>query len=459
MTLRTRVLAGLGFAFALIIGTSVVVAVSQRSQLIGRVDQQLQAVVQRPPGPGPRAQESPPELDPDEERPVSDIYLAELSASGDLSVLSQGSLLDDEAPDLTTLQKSPPTDSQFQTVASTDGSTGFRVLAEPTEDSTTMFVALPTTDVDATMRQLVLTLGGTGVLIAATLSAVGWWVLRLGVRPITDMTETAQAIAGGRRDRRAPELSDSTEAGQLAAALNSMLDQRDQADDVLRRFVSDASHELRTPLTSIRGYLDVYAQGGFRKPGQLDDAVRRMQGESERMTNLIEDLLQLARSDEGQPLSIEPVDLGAMVADLATDFSSARGIDRLSTTTPEPGEVIARVDRHKIQQLIVGLLDNAVTHAPGAAIRLDVAEDGPNAVVTVADDGPGMTEAEAATAFDRFSRGDPARARATGGSGLGLAIARSLVEAHGGTLELRTSPGAGATFTATIPLNALPGAL
>ncbi|MCB1029417.1 MAG: sensor histidine kinase, partial [Microthrixaceae bacterium] len=95
---------------------------------------------------------------------------------------------------------------------------------------------------------------------------------------------------------------------------------------------------------------------------------------------------------------------------------------------------------------------------PGAAIRLDVAGDGPNAVITVTDDGPGMTEAEAATAFDRFSRGDPARARATGGSGLGLAIARSLVEAHGGTLELRTSPGAGATFVATIPLGDEPAA-
>lgn len=455
MTLRSRVLAGLTFAFALIVVASAIVAISQRSELIGQLDKQLQAVVplQRPPGGNPRPQGPPPEPGQDSERPVSNIFLAEVAEGGAVTVLSQGQLLDDESPDLTAVVGPPVTSPQFLTVDSTDGTTKFRVLTASMPDSATMIVAIPTTDVDDTMRRLAIALGGADLLIAATLSAVGWWVLRLGVRPITEMTTTARAIASGQRDQRAPELDGSTEAGQLAIALNSMLDQRDQADDVLRQFVSDASHELRTPLTSIRGYLDIYSQGGFRKPGQLDDAVRRMLDESERMTDLIENLLQLARSDEGQPLTIEPVDLGSMLTDLATDFASARGIDNLYVSTPEAGELIARVDRRKMQQVVVGLIDNAVTHAPGAVIRLSASQTDTTAVVTVADDGPGMSEAEASSAFDRFTRGDPARTRSTGGFGLGLAIAKSLVEAHGGTLELRTAPAEGTTFTVTVPLD------
>ncbi len=216
------------------------------------------------------------------------------------------------------------TRSEFMDVDSVDGSTEFRVLVEPLgADGGAVAIALPLTDVDDSIRQLIVTLALLAIFVAAVLALLAWWIARLGLRPISNMTSAATAIAAGDREHRVPNLDERTEAGQLAAAFNQMLDQRDGAEDRLRRFVSDASHELRTPLTSISGYLDLYTQGGFREDGQLDDVIRRMRSEADRMTGLVESLLQLARMDEGQPLERSPVDVAALVTDVVTDGRAA----------------------------------------------------------------------------------------------------------------------------------------
>ena len=319
------------------------------------------------------------------------------------------------------------------------------------DGAVTTVIAVPTTDVDETVQRLAATFAVVALLVGAILGIVAWWIMRLGLRPISAMTETARAISAGDRDRRAPEIDERTEAGELAGAFNLMLDQRDEAEDRLRRFASDASHELRTPLTSIRGYLDLYAQGGFREPGQIDDVVRRMQAEAGRMGILVEELLQLARFDEGQPLVVAPADIGVLVRDVVADALAGDPDRSIVADAPVDGEAVAEIDRDRIKQLIAALVDNALTHAPDADIEVRAATTADELVIIVADDGPGLTDEHASQIFTRFYRGDSSRARTTGGSGLGLAIAESIADVHGGTIDLRTAPGEGCEFTVRIP--------
>lgn len=450
MTLRTRVLTALTFVFVVVAAVSTFVVVVQRDQLSDQLDERLISIVPLArPGPANPTSEAPPTQRPDS--PVSEFYVARINPDGTVTDAVRGQLLT-SAPDLSSIDPGTIPDRAFVTLMSADQSVSFRVLldAGPSNDSVMVF-AVPTTDADETIRQLTLTFIGATLLIALALGLTAWWVVRLGITPIVDMTTTAQAIAAGERDQRAPQLQASTEAGQLADALNEMLDQRDAADDRLRQFVSDASHELRTPLTSIRGYLEIYAGGGFRKPGEIDDIVRRMQDESSRMSSLVENLLVLARHDEGQPLTLQSVDIAELVAAVAGDFRATRSNAELSVVLPKDQALIANVDRERMLQLVVGLVDNAFTHAPAAAVTISASLEADTLEIEVADDGPGMSADVANRVFDRFSRGDGARTRSTGGSGLGLAIAKGIAEAHGGTLTLKTSPGAGCAFTVRVP--------
>ncbi len=446
MTLRSRVLIGLSLVLLVTIVAAAVVIESQRSRLYDRLDAELEGVISVLPPPRPFQPEPGSSLD----ETVSDIYIADVGPSGELTVLVDGVLLTD-TPDLTTVDTSAE-GPVSTTVDGVDGNTTFRVFSYPRPGiDATALIATPTTDVDQTVRQLTLTFAAIIGIVAAIVALVGWWVIHLGIRPLAQMTATAEAIAGGDRSQRAPERGDNTETAHLASAFNVMLDQRDQAEDHLRQFVSDASHELRTPLTSIRGYLDLYASGGFRGPGELDDAIRRMQQESTRMASLVEHLLQLARLDAGQPLTLTEVDIRGLIDDAAGD-GRARHPDRsVEVIGPDAGAAAVRADRVRLHQLLTGLVDNALVHAPDARVRIDATCHPDETVIAVSDDGPGLDSTEAAHVFDRFYRGDPSRARASGGSGLGLAIARSLAEAHGGTLTLDTAPGEGCTFSVRLP--------
>ncbi len=455
MTLRSRVLIGLSLVLLVTIASAVVVIQSQRSQLYDQLDAELEGVISvLPPHRSiqPDAGDSREPIAPD--LPIADFYVADMLRSGELMVLVDGMLLTD-TPDLTQIDTSTGA-SVSATVDGVEGNTTFRVLSyqRPVSDVTAL-IATPTTDVDQTIRQLTLTFAAIIAIVGSIVALVGWWVIRLGIRPLSQMTATADAIAGGDRSQRAPERGDNTETAQLAAAFNVMLDQRDQAEDRLRHFVSDASHELRTPLTSIRGYLDLYAGGGFRGPGELDDAVRRMQEESTRMASLVEHLLQLARLDEGEPLDLTEVDIRRLIEDAASDGHARHPDRRVEVIGPDIGTTMVRADPVRLHQLLTGLVDNALVHAPDARVRIEASCHPNESVISVSDNGPGLESSDADQVFDRFYRGDRSRSRASGGSGLGLAIARSLAEAHGGALTLDTAPGEGCTFTVRLP--ACPG--
>jgi two-component system OmpR family sensor kinase len=316
--------------------------------------------------------------------------------------------------------------------------------------------------VQATLHRLVVTemfvVGG--VLLAIGL--LSWWLVRLGLRPLDRMAETAGAIAGGDLSKRVEPADDRTEVGQLGTALNTMLgrietsfEEQRASEARLRRFVADASHELRTPLTSIRGYAELFRRGAADRPEDLERAMRRIEDEGARMGLIVDDLLLLARLDQGRPLERRPVDLTALAGDAADDLRAADP-DR-EVTLDAQRDVAVEGDEPRLRQVVANLLDNARTHTPaGTPVTIRLAVEGQDAVLDVADRGPGMSDDEAARVFERFYRGDPSRSRESGGTGLGLSIAAAIVRAHGGTIGVSAAPGEGTTFRIRLPLQPAP---
>jgi two-component system OmpR family sensor kinase len=261
-----------------------------------------------------------------------------------------------------------------------------------------------------------------------------------------------------------PEADPRTEAGELGAALNRMLAriegafaERTASEERLRRFVADASHELRTPITTIRGYAELHRQGGLEDPEARWAAMERTEQEALRMGALVDDLLLLARLDQGRPLDRAPVDLGAVAADTVADTTVAHP-GHVVVLDRAPGPLVVAGDDHRLRQVVANLVGNATDHTPdGTTVTVRLAAepgppDAPGAVrLEVADDGPGMAPEVAARAFERFARGDASRSRRSGGSGLGLSIVAAIVEAHGGTVALRSHPGHGTTVAVRLP--------
>ncbi|MGH1488717.1 MAG: sensor histidine kinase [Acidimicrobiales bacterium] len=466
MSLRTRLLLGLSGAFLVFVVAAVVAVGAQRNELYRQVDAQLlgtplsgdpvpgDPLSGEPPSGEPRPEPSDGPLAPGPTKSISELYLARLGADGELTVVVEGQLLADR-PDIAALIAEAPTERILRTVSGEDGISNFRALYLPAPQPGVpiSIVARPLDNVEATVRQLVYVFTGVAVVMALVLSLIAYWVNRFGITPITQMTNTAEAIAAGERERRAERRSATTEAGRLASAFNVMLDERDEAEDRLRHFVSNASHELRTPLTSIRGYLDLYAEGGFRQPGQMDDAVRRMQMESARMNLLVEDLLLLAKLDEQQALEIGPVDLASMLDDVAASALVAKPERSIHVTVNDAGRLLVQADAIRLQQAVAVLIDNALIHTPDdAAVRLSAKANEAAVTVVVSDDGPGIPTDSLEKVFDRFYRADASRSRDSGGSGLGLAIAKAIVEAHSGTITVESTVGYGTSFTIELPV-------
>jgi two-component system OmpR family sensor kinase len=336
-------------------------------------------------------------------------------------------------------------------VPAVDGEARFRALVLPQVNGSWLVTAQSLAEIDAALDRLVRTLWIAGAIIAGVLTIAVTWVHRLGLRPIARVTAIAEAIAAGDHSRRVALTNTRTEAGKLGYAFNLMLDERDAAETRLRQFVADASHELRTPLTSMRGYLELYRQGAFREPGRLDDVVRRLSAESSRMHGLVEDLLALASLDEDRPFQREPVDVGQLLRDAAQDGQATQPDRAIAVIAPRPGPVVTG-DTALLTQLVGILVANALAHTPvSVPITLSADAHAATVTITVADRGPGLDSGAADRVFDRFWRGEAARTRSTGGTGLGLAIARSITDAHGGTISLETAPGEGCTFTVHLP--------
>lgn len=270
----------------------------------------------------------------------------------------------------------------------------------------------------------------------------GYALVRASTRALEEVEQVAGEIADGDLSRRVPVRRAGSEVGRLASALNTMLGQieaafaaRVSSEERMRQFVADASHELRTPLTSIRGYAELYRQGAATDAGEV---LRRVEDHAARMGLLVDDLLQLARLDSSQPLVLSTVDLVVLVNDAVVEAQD-RETRRLVSVALPTGPVLVEADEARVRQILTNLLDNALVHTSGPVeVRL-TAE-----AFEVADHGPGMTVDQAARAFERFYRADPARG--PGGSGLGLSIVAALVAAHGWRIELDTAPGEGAVF-------------
>ncbi len=348
------------------------------------------------------------------------------------------------------------------TLPAVDGTLQYRVLLQSGPRNATFVTAASLRPVDSAVNMLVRTLALAGAAALAGASLLTWAVIRHDLKPVDRMVETAAAIAEGDLSRRVPDADPDTELGRLGAALNNMLTQiedgirqRDAAEARLRRFVADAAHELRTPLTSLRGYAELYRQGALPTPDAVTTAMGRIESEGARMARLVDDLLLLARTDQGRALEKEPVDLVRLAREATGDFAAADP-DRALERDLE-GSAIVVGDPIRLRQVIDNLLTNVRIHTPaGTLVRVSVRRSGAWAEVTVADTGPGIPLEDQPRIFERFWRGDPARGRsAGGGSGLGLSIVDSLVRAHGGEIAVQSTPGEGSAFTLRLPLAAV----
>jgi two-component system OmpR family sensor kinase len=348
------------------------------------------------------------------------------------------------------------------TLPAVDGSLAYRVLLRRGPRGETMVTAASLAAVDATVARLVQVLLLAGTIALAAAAATSWWLIQRGLRPVDRMVDTASAIAAGDLSRRVPQTDPKSELGRLGTALNQMLGhiehavrERTASEERMRRFVADAAHELRTPLTSLRGYAELYRQGALSDPGAVEHAMQRILAESARMGRLVDDLLLLARLDQQRGLEREPVDVVELVREAAVDFKVVAPDWPLAEDLD--GEAIVVGDRFRLRQVVDNLLANTRVHTPpGTPVRVAAQRDTDHVAVTVADRGPGMGPDDQARAFERFWRADPSRVRRTGGTGLGLAIVASIVQAHGGTVDVASAPGDGATFTVRLPLAAAP---
>ncbi len=365
-----------------------------------------------------------------------------------------------------TAQEAVAADGSPFTVGSTRAGSSWRTVVIPFQTVTgyplTAAVSLPLTDIESTVHRIVLVLVLSGVGIVALGAVVGGWAVRRSLRPLRQIEDTAAAIAAGDLARRVPAAPEGTEVGRLGGALNGMLSQIEQAfasrtasEQRMRRFVADASHELRTPLAAIRGYSELYRMGALTEPAQVDDTMRRIEQSASRMGVLVEDLLTLARMDDGRPLRADEVDLTVLAADALSDLH-ALDPTRPLHLEPTSGPCVVIGDEPRLRQVVANLVGNVVQHTPaGSAVEIGVmARDGAR-VLWVRDHGPGIDPEHAARVFERFYRVDASRSRGAGGSagaGLGMAIVAAIVAAHHGEVSISQTAGGGTTVQVTLPV-------
>jgi two-component system OmpR family sensor kinase len=463
MSLRRRLLLTLAPIFiAGLIAVDIATYVSLQSFLVSKVDQQILSVHQTVAnylagdgvfGPGPQQGPSvnlPPWTFGEIVSPTGQV-LAQKDFPGPAPV----------GDDLTTSLALPSslTPQTFLTAQGTNHGDGFRVYVDTASQSGNgdlLIVALPLDDTAATLGQLlVLELIAGGVITVIILVAT-WLIVRRGLRPLDRMGRTAR-IAATDLSQRVEPTQESSEVGRLGLAINAMLSQLEAAfaeraanEQRLRHFVSDASHELRTPLTSMRGYAELLRRNPEMSEQDVILATRRIEEEARRMGILVDDLLLLARLDQGRPLERVPVDLDAMVLDACADARVADPTRVVTTRIEGPAQVIG--DDLRLRQVLANLVRNAVVHTPpGTPIEVTLGLQGDTAVIEVVDHGSGIRPDHAQRIFERFHRADPARSGDQGGSGLGLSIAAAVVAAHGGRIDVRDTAGGGATFRIELP--------
>jgi two-component system, OmpR family, sensor kinase len=355
----------------------------------------------------------------------------------------------------------PSSQPTFQSLPGSGGVNQYRVLIYSPDRGPamgdTVIIAIPLTDVQATLDNLLLFEGLISAAVLLALALFAWSVIGVGLRPLERMGSTAKAIAAGDLSRRVEPATPRTEIGRLGLALNGMLSQiemafaeRTRSEQRLRRFLADASHELRTPLTSIRGYAELLRRGAAQTAEDSALARRRIEAEAIRMSVMVDDLLLLARLDQGRPLDQAPVDLQQIAHDACADARAVAPSRAITLWAREA--VVVRGDELRLRQVVANLVSNAIVHTPtGTPIEVTVTSNGERAALSVTDHGPGLKGEETGRVFEPFYRADPGRSRDRGGSGLGLSIVAAVVTAHGGVVQVLETPGGGATFRVELP--------
>jgi two-component system, OmpR family, sensor kinase len=326
----------------------------------------------------------------------------------------------------------------------------------------TVVISVALDSVERTLQGLTGIFFLISLLVLVVIGFVTRSLIKLSLKPLNRIEETAAAIAEGDLSARLPSVNPRTEVGRLTKSLNTMLSRieksfevQTESEDKLRRFVADASHELRTPLTAIRGFAELHRQGAVVGEEKTRELVSRIEKESIRMSTLVEDLLLLARLDQSRELTFDPVDINYLVNE-AIASARAAGPDHEITITSNADEVFVLGDSMRIHQAIANLLANARTHTPaGSKIKVEIFQDESSTQISVSDNGPGLSQEDQSRIFERFFRADPARVRASGeGSGLGLAIVDAIMKAHGGSVSVDSTLGLGSTFKIVFPINA-----
>ncbi|MCV7437823.1 sensor histidine kinase [Mycobacterium seoulense] len=448
----TLVLVACGLAASGIAVTSIL-----RHSLVSRIDQTL-LDASRGWAQAPRRQSPPPYEGPDPARPPSKFYVRGIGSDGTAFTAINDRNSEPALPPNNDVGPNPTT------LPSVNGSgILWRAVSVRGPHGLTT-VAIDLSDVQHTVSSLVWLQIGIGVAVLVVVGIAGFAVVQRSLRPLSEVEQTAAAIAAGQLDRRVPERDPRTEVGRLSLALNGMLAQIQQAlassessaekargsEERMRRFITDASHELRTPLTTIRGFAELYRQGAARDVAML---LSRIESEASRMGFLVDDLLLLARLDVQRPLEHNRVDLLALASDAVHDAQAMDPKRKIAMEVLDgPGTPEVLGDEPRIRQVLSNLVANALQHTPeNADVTVRVGTCGDDAVLEVADEGPGMTEQDASRVFERFYRTDSSRARTSGGTGLGLSIVDSLVRAHGGAVTVTTAPGEGCCFRVTLP--------
>jgi two-component system OmpR family sensor kinase len=466
-TLRTRIVAStLGLLAVLCIAIGAVTEVALHQFLMGRLDDQLSQAGGR----FNRAAEGP----PPSPHPITSDFLprgqapgtigAYLNSTGMSYAKIRGQSSDtDVGTNVLTALGTVPADNRPHSM-SLPGLGSYRVVASKMPDGDVLITGLPlsgVTDTIANLTLVITALTGGGLVIAG---CAGAWIVRLALRPLRRVTSTASRVAELPLNEgevalavRVENPNPHTEVGQVGVALNRMLENvsdalnaRHHSETRVRQFVADASHELRTPLASIRGYAELTRRSREVAPPDIAHAMRRVESEAGRMTALVEDLLLLARLDDGRPLESAEVDLSRLVVDVASDAHAAGPNHHWHLDLPEE-PVIVTGDHARLHQVLANLLSNARSHTPpGTNVSVSLSTQRETARVDVCDDGPGIPAGLVGDIFERFSRGEESRSRAAGSTGLGLAIVSAVVTAHHGQIGVESEPGR-TVFTVTLP--------
>lgn len=375
-------------------------------------------------------------------------YIGVFEQSGELKVVSTPSDDQQLSPDVDLYSASV----KPQTVGTRFGNAGsIRTMTVGLSDGRIALVGLTTTDRDSALVRLRNALVVANIFILSLLGIALWWLVRLGFRPIVQLTREAEAIARGDMEGNLESgLPSSSETAMLRDSISRAIAVKEDSERRMRRFIADASHELRTPLTSVDGYSSLYLSGALKTQGEVDDAMHRINSEAKRMSNLVTDLTTLSDLELRPRFITESFSIFPVLHNLVSDFritNQGRTIE-LSCST----DLMIFSNSEVVFQVISILVSNAIRHTPPeTSIWVIAQKDAGGVKINVTDEGPGIDAQQLAYLFDRFYRVDPSRSSATGGSGLGLSILGELMKSAGGDYGVESVVGSGSNFWIRFP--------